>query len=174
MKPRRPYGPVAALCIAVFALVPSMWAQDLTAPRNTGFPQDWSQGHIVFSRDTLALHPDLIYREPRVLFQAMQRWQPANSDVFRAVDPVQASADVSGDKRDWNVNLMKGRISLNMFPAKFSFDPGGSPRLHQRLRNFWTGRNWRYRWPSQSSCLQQSLFRHRRVMWFCSDRALRL
>ena len=127
MKPRRPYGPVAALCIAVFALVPSMWAQDLTAPRNTGFPQDWSQGHIVFSRDTLALHPDLIYREPRVLFQAMQRWQPANSDVFRAVDPVQASADVSGDKRDWNVNLMKGRISLNMFPAKFSFDPAAPP-----------------------------------------------
>jgi hypothetical protein len=127
VKPRRPYGPVAVLCVAVFALVSSMWAQDVAAPRNTGVPQDWSQGHIVFSRDTLALHPDLIYREPRVLHQALQRWQPANSDVFRAVDPVQASADASGDKRDWNVNLMKGRISLNMFPAKFSFDPAAPP-----------------------------------------------
>jgi hypothetical protein len=50
----------------------------------------------VFSRDALARHPDLIYREARILHQAMQRWQAPNSNVFHGVDPLQTAADNSG------------------------------------------------------------------------------
>ena len=126
MKPRRPDGGVAMCCVVLFALLPSMCAQEATAPRHTGVPQDWSQRHIVFSRDALAQHPDLIYREPRVLYQAMQRWQAPNSDVFRGVDPLPAPVNHSGHHRDWSVAL-GGRVSSEMFPAKFSFDPGLPP-----------------------------------------------
>src|ERR1035437_5105138 len=123
MKPRHRDGAVAVWWVVFFALVPSMCAQEAPAPRHTGVPQDWSQHHIVFSRDALARHPDLIYREPRILHQAMQRWQAPNSDVFHGAEPLSASADNSGPHRDWNRTL-KGRIAPNMFPAKFSFDPG--------------------------------------------------
>ena len=127
MKPNHLYGTVAVWCVMFFALVPSMCAQEAPAPRHTGVPQDWSQSHIVFSRDALALHPNVIYREPRVLHQAMQRWQAPNSDVFRGIDPVAPSVSKPGQHRDWNVSLGKGRVSPNMFPAKFSFDPGAPP-----------------------------------------------
>jgi hypothetical protein len=126
VKPRHPYGVFAVCWLVFFALVLSLCAQEATAPKHTGVPQDWSQRHIVFSRDALALHPDLIYREPRVLHQAMQRWQAPNSDVFHGADRLPTSADNSGPHRDWNVKL-GGRIVANMFPAKFSFDPGAPP-----------------------------------------------
>src|SRR6202795_2297440 len=125
VKPTHPY--VALWCVVFFALVSSVAAQDAAAPTHNGVPQDWSQGHIAFSRDTLALHPDLIYREPRVLHQAMQRWQPPNSDVFRGADPMPTAADKSGPHSDWSVSPLGGRISPNMSPAKFSFDPGAPP-----------------------------------------------
>jgi hypothetical protein len=125
VKPTRPY--VALWCVVFFALVSSVAAQEAVAPTHNGVPQDWSQGHIAFSRDTLALHPDLIYREPRVLHQAMQRWQPPNSDVFRGADPMPTAADKSGPRSDWSVAPLGGRISPNMSPAKFSFDPGAPP-----------------------------------------------
>ena len=126
MKPTHSYVAVAVWCVVCFVLVLSMSAQEAAAPRHNGVPQDWSQGHVVFSRDALALHPNLIYREPRVLHQAMQRWQPPNSDVFRGADPSSAAAANSGQHRDWNVAL-GGRISPNMYPAKFSFDAGAPP-----------------------------------------------
>jgi hypothetical protein len=125
VKPTHPY--VALCCVVFFALVPSVAAQEAVAPMHNGVPQDWSQGHIAFSRDTLVLHPDLIYREPRVLHQAMQRWQPPNSDVFRGADPMPTAADKSGPRSDWSVSPLGGRISPNMSPAKFSFDPGAAP-----------------------------------------------
>jgi hypothetical protein len=112
--------PVIALC--VFALVSSMGAQEAVTPRHTGVPQDWSTHHIVFSRDGLLQHPEILYREPRVLHQVMQRWQAPNSDVFRGVS--QASGlNNSSDHRDWNFPLVKGKVSPNMYPAKYSFDP---------------------------------------------------
>jgi len=126
VKPRHRDGAVAVWSVVFFALVPSMCAQEATAPRHTGVPQDWSQRHIVFSRDALARHPDLIYREPRILHQAMQRWQAPNSDVFHGAAARPASANNSGQHRDWSVNL-SGRLSANMFPAKFSFDAGAPP-----------------------------------------------
>jgi len=126
VKPRHPYGAVAMWCVVFFVLVPSMCAQEAAAPQHTGVPQDWSQHHIVFSRDALARHPELIYREPRILHQAMQRWQAPNSDVFRGADPLPIPVNKSGSHRDWSVSLA-GRIVAHMFPAKFSFDPAAPP-----------------------------------------------
>jgi len=126
VKPTHPYIAAAVWCVAFFALVPSMSAQEAPFPWHTGVPQDWSQSHIVFSRDTLALHPNLIYREPRVLHQAMQRWQAPNSDIFRGADLSSAVAGSSSQHRDWSVP-MAGHVSTDMFPAKFSFDAAAPP-----------------------------------------------
>lgn len=92
-----------------------------------GVPQDWTQHYIVFTRDGLAKHPDLFYREPRVLFQAIQRWQPPDSAIFRGVEPEQVSSTTSTQQRDWNVSLGTGRLAPNMYPAKYSFDPSLPP-----------------------------------------------
>ena len=127
MKPRNPYAYLLAWCVMVCALVPGMRAQQDTLPRHTGVPQDWSQRHIVFSRDALAQHPDVIYREPRVLHQAMQRWQAPNSKAFHGASLQPSATTGSGSHRDWNVSLGKGRLAPNMYPAKFSFDPGAPP-----------------------------------------------
>jgi hypothetical protein len=126
VKPRHPYAAVAVWCVLFFALVPGMCAQEAAAPRHTGFPQDWSEHQIVFSRDGLARHPNLIYREPRVLQQAMQRWQVPNFGVFHDADPLPTSVNKSGQHRDWSVAL-GGRLNANMFPSKFSFDVGAPP-----------------------------------------------
>ena len=106
MKPRHPYGDVLACCVMAFVLVPCLWAQEEAVSRHTGVPQDWSQRHIVFSRDALAQHPDVIYREPRVLHQAMQRWQAPDSDVFHGARAPGRFRQRSAT-RDWNVNLRK-------------------------------------------------------------------
>lgn len=125
MKPKYFCGVAAVLCVALIPYV-SAQAQDATVAGHTGVPQDWSLHHIVFSRDGLLQHPDLLYRERRVLHQAMQRWQAPNSDVFHGVDPHPATADDLSHHRDWSVNL-SGRLDANMFPAKFSFDAGAPP-----------------------------------------------
>jgi len=104
-----------------------MCAQEAAAPRRTGVPQDWSQHHIVFSRDGLARRPDLIYREARILHQAMQRWQAPNSNVFHGVDPVPTAVDNSSPHRDWSVSPLGGHLMVDAFPAKFSFDAGAPP-----------------------------------------------
>jgi hypothetical protein len=104
-----------------------MCAQEAAAPRHTGVPQDWSQHHIVFSRDALVRHPDLIYREARILHQAMQRWQAPNWGLFHGAQPLATTAGNSGFRRDWNVSPLGGRLSPSMFPAKFSFDAGAPP-----------------------------------------------
>jgi hypothetical protein len=127
VKPTHPYVAVAVWCLVFSALALSMGAQEAVAPRHTGVPQDWSQGHIVFSRDALARHPDLIYREARILHQAMQRWQAPNSDVFHGVDPLPTAADNSGSHRDWSVSPLGGRLDINTYPAKFSLDPAAPP-----------------------------------------------
>jgi hypothetical protein len=96
--------------------------------RHTGVPQDWSQHHIVFSRDALARNPDLINREPRIRYQAMQRWQVPNFAVFQGADPLRVPAPPSKSSlhRDWDVNLA-GHLHPDTFPAKFSFDPSLAP-----------------------------------------------
>lgn len=115
----------AAVCFAVLSLAAGLCAQEAAAPKHTGVPQDWSQGHIVFSRAALAQHPELIYREPRILHQAMQRWQAPNSNVFYGADPLPASVNDSG-QRDWSLAL-GSKVVAHMYPAKFSFDPAAVP-----------------------------------------------
>ena len=127
MKLSHSYADCLVCCVMVSLLMPCMWAQEEAAPKRTGIPQDWSQRHIVFSRDALALHPDVIYRESRVLHQEMQRWQAPNSGVFHSAGLRPSSANSSSDHRDWSVSLGKGRLNANTFPAKFSFDPGAPP-----------------------------------------------
>jgi hypothetical protein len=126
VKPIRPLGAGAALVVIFLAIVPNMCAQEATPPQHTGVPQDWSQHHIVFSRDALAQNPDLIDREPRILNQAMQRWQVPNFGVFQGADPLPASVNEPAKDRDWNVNLA-GRVPIDTFPAKFSYDPSAPP-----------------------------------------------
>ena len=127
MKPKHSYGAVAVWCVMFFAFAPSLCAQEATAPGHEGVPLDWSQHHIVFSRNALAQHPDLMYREPRVLHQVMERWQPPNWGVFQDADPQLVSTKRSGPKRDWNFSLGSGRLGPHVFPAKFSFDPASPP-----------------------------------------------
>jgi len=126
VKPSHPYV-TAVWWVALLAVVPSMCAQEAAAPRHTGVPQDWSEGHIVFSRDTLALYPNLMDREPRVLHQVMQRWQPPNLGVFHAAQPLPTAAGNSGSHRDWNVNPLGGKVAPFRYGAKFSFDPNAPP-----------------------------------------------
>jgi hypothetical protein len=125
VKPKHPYA-TAVWWVALLVVAPSMCAQEAAAPRHTGVPQDWSQGHIVFSRDTLALHPNLMDREPRVLHQAMQRWQPPNLGVFQGSQPLPTAVGNSGSHRDWSVSP-GGRLSPFRYAAKFSFDPNAPP-----------------------------------------------
>ncbi|MGC9990121.1 MAG: hypothetical protein ABSC07_16190 [Terriglobales bacterium] len=126
MRPRHFRGAMVVSWFAFFAILSNLCAQDVTAGRHVGFPQDWSERQIVFSRDALARHTDLIYREPRVLNQAMQRWQIPNWGDFQGVRPVPISQKKRGFHRDWEYDL-EGRVLKNMFPAKYSFDPGSPP-----------------------------------------------
>jgi hypothetical protein len=128
VKPIRPYSAAALVSVIFFALVLSLCAQETTAPWHTGVPQDWSQHHIVFSRDALARDPDLINREPRIRYQAMQRWQVPNFAVFQGADPLRVPPPPSKSSlhRDWDVNLA-GHIAPGTFPAKYSFDPDAPP-----------------------------------------------
>ena len=59
-----------------------MRAQEASAPKHIGVPQDWSQGQIVFTRQGLAEHPEVMDREVRVLNQAAQRWAVPDFGVF--------------------------------------------------------------------------------------------
>ncbi|HYU45051.1 MAG TPA: hypothetical protein VEK84_02605, partial [Terriglobales bacterium] len=126
MKRRNPYGAVAIMCVGFLFLAPGLSAQESTNRPHIGAPQDWSQRHIIFSRDALLQHPDVIYKEPRVLHQAIQRWQGRYSTIVPGVDTKQIPTTRSSNQLDWSV-LVQGRLSPNMFPSKFSFDLGAPP-----------------------------------------------
>jgi hypothetical protein len=126
VKPKHTHGLVVSWCVVLFALVPSMYAQQTAASEHIGYPQDWSTHHIVFSRDGIATHPDIIDREPRILPQAMQRWQASKATAVHGAKLRPVSEKKTRSDRDWN-ELMGGRPSPNMFPAKYSFDPAAAP-----------------------------------------------
>ncbi len=69
-------------------------------------------------------NPGLAYSEPRVVHQAMHRWQSARPQIS---SDASTAASLAEPQRDWNVSLGLGRIAPNMFPAKYSFDPGAAP-----------------------------------------------
>ena len=132
MKLKRPFGAMAVLYVGVLfagvlCLTPYTWAQSsATAPKHIGVPQDWSERSLVFSLDGLAKYPDLIDREPRIRHQVMQRFQSIDPNFFRSAERA-VSAITPAHHRDWNVNLVRGRVAADMYPAKFSFDPGAPP-----------------------------------------------
>ena len=78
----RPGQLCGVVALYLLAVVSTLCAQETMVPRHKGFPQDWSQHQVWFSRDGLLQHPELLDREPRILHQAMQRWQAPNSNVF--------------------------------------------------------------------------------------------
>lgn len=123
MKHRHAQGAFAMLT-GFFILVSNLQAQVPANPARIGLVQDWTQHHIVFSRDALMKNPGLASREPRILHQAMQRWQSVRPQVS---GDASTAASVTEPQRDWNVSLGLGRIAPNMFPAKYSFDPGAAP-----------------------------------------------
>jgi hypothetical protein len=127
VKPKRRCGAVAISCVAYFAFVASVCAQEATPPRHIGVPHDWSEHHILFSRDTLALHPGLMDREPRVRNQAIERWQAPKASFIGPVDPLRTFPEASGRHRDWSVTGLPARLLENNYPAKFSFDPDAPP-----------------------------------------------
>ena len=124
MKANRPYGAMAAWCVGCLFLTPCLWAQQAAAPRHVGVPQDWSDHNIVFSLSQLANHPDLISQEPRVQHQLMQRLQTSGTNYFPGLE---GGAVPAAHDRDWSINLVKGHVAANMYPAKYTFDPAATP-----------------------------------------------
>ena len=135
MRPRYLCGGNVQWSLIVLALMvtgmPGLRAQEASPQRHVGAVQDWSAGTIIFSRDGLAKHPEVLTREPRVLNQVRQRWQTPKADVFRGLDGGTNGQGITGKRnppqRDWNVTGLGGRLSTNMYPSKFSFDPGAAP-----------------------------------------------
>lgn len=125
MKRKHAVG-VFVVCICVFMLISSPRAQDNPNPTRIGIPQDWTQHHILFSRDGLMKNPGILYDEPRVIHQAWLRWQGSRQQLPEKNDSGMF-AEALGPQRDWNVSLNLGRIAPNMFPAKYAFDPAAAP-----------------------------------------------
>jgi hypothetical protein len=100
-------------------------AQDAVNPARIGLPQDWTQHHILFTRDALLQNPELISSEPRIVHQIMRRWQAARPQLLQDADaqpPAIEAPDTS-----WTMSLGLGRIAPNMFPAKYSFNVAAPP-----------------------------------------------
>jgi hypothetical protein len=81
----------------------------------------------VFSLDGLAQHPELIYQEPRMLHQLMQRFPARGSNAPGEVETQAVDADADAHHRDWSVALGKGHVTAEMYPAKWTFDPSAPP-----------------------------------------------
>ena len=105
-------------------LVSSLWAQDAANPVRMGVPQDWTQHHLIFTRAGLMKHPSVLFSEPRIAHQVARRWGSLRPQI-------QPTAHTTGflvaPQRDWSVSLLNRRIAANMFPAKYSFNPGAPP-----------------------------------------------
>ncbi len=109
----------AGFCIALFTFAPGAWAQEALTSGHVGRVQDWSEHHIVFTRDGLAQHPDLIYREPRVQQQVMQRLGVPNYGAFQSADTISPASHKSSP-RDWS-QALGGHMNADAFPAKYNF-----------------------------------------------------
>ena len=130
MNEKRPFGAMAGLCMGlmyagVLCLAPLSWAQ--AAPKHVGVPQGWSDRSVVFSLDGLAKYPNLMDQEPRIRQQVMQRFRALNPEFFQSAERGGVAANNPAGHRDWNVNFVRGRVGANMYPAKYSFDPGAPP-----------------------------------------------
>ncbi len=133
MNLKRPYGAKATLCVGLgliyagmLCLVPCSWAQE-AVPKHIGVPQGWSDRSIVFSLDGLAKYPNLMDQEPRIRQQVMQRFRALHPEFFARAEGMGVSAVNRANHPDWNVNFVRGRVGANMYPAKFTYDPGAPP-----------------------------------------------
>ena len=106
----------------MFLLVASLPAQSPVKARQNGIVQDWTQHHVIFSRSGLLKRPSLLAAEPRIAHRLASRLNQAQRPAVSVGTPKK-----KGPQRDWNVSLGAGRVAPNMFPAKYSFDPGAAP-----------------------------------------------
>jgi hypothetical protein len=89
-----------------------------------GVPQDWTQHHLIFTRAGLMKHPSILFSEPRIAHQVARRWGSLRPQMQPAVH---TTGSMVAPQRDWSVSLLNRRIAANMFPAKYSFNPGAPP-----------------------------------------------
>jgi hypothetical protein len=121
VKHRYTYGALATL----LALLSGLRAQNPTKPAPTGVVHDWTEHQIVFNRAALLKNPGLIEREPRIANREIERWKNAHPWVFG--NESSTSTVRRRPHRDWNMDFALGRIAANMYPSKFSLDPGSAP-----------------------------------------------
>jgi hypothetical protein len=113
---------LGTLTVVCFFLL-GLGAQVNESPlRYRSLPEDWSHHHIVFTRNGLAAHPDLINREPRALHQILRRAAPS-----LAVTRTNLAASSSTPSGAWSVSTVGGRVPITASPAKFTFDPTAVP-----------------------------------------------
>ncbi len=127
MKGWHDVGRAVSCIVALSAAALYLCAQGAKTPRlsRLGVPQDWSSRQVVFTLDGLVQHPELLNLEPRILHQVMQRWGPELGYFRGAARPSNSLAGTI--QRDWNFALGGGRLAAEIFPAKYSFDPGAPP-----------------------------------------------
>jgi hypothetical protein len=137
--------------------------QDAVKPRPLGIPHDWSHRHLIFSRPSSRAMALRMEREPRYRIQQAWRQLSAGSSQawMRALDalavqlasaPTRRTAGPFGWGRplwgrpkrsleaDWSVNLGSGaKVGAGMYPAKYSFDPIGTPDCTNDFVVFNTG-----------------------------------
>lgn len=110
-------------CLLLLLAAATLSAPFAQKPVRLGIPHDWSERHLIFSRQALTEHPELARVEPRLLFQAMRQQR----DTKQSRPAGQNSVPASGEQRDWNVALGTGHVTLGMSPAKYGFDPSQPP-----------------------------------------------
>ena len=124
---RQRCGVFAAWTAFFFSLVPGLCAQTATAPKHIGFPQDWSQSHLIFSRDALAKHPGLADREPPHPLPVGAAIRGSREFLRGAVESVD-QAETETESLPRLECHFGGRIFAHGFPVKYSFaDPNAPP-----------------------------------------------
>lgn len=126
VKPRNAFGALAML-VPSLILLSSLWAQNPPQPAPIGVVHDWTEHQIVYNRASLLKNPSLLEREPRIANHEIARWNNAHPWVFGN------ASSTTGVRRkphrDWNVDLgaTGARLAANMYPSKYSLDPGSQP-----------------------------------------------
>jgi len=118
------YRVMTVLGMGLFCIASSMWGQNAGTGGHVGVPQGWSDRSLVFSLNGLSRYPNLMDQEPRIRHQVMQRFRELNPQFFLGEGG--SPANTAGG-RDWNVNFVRGRVADNMYPAKYTYDPGAPP-----------------------------------------------
>ena len=117
------------IALAAFAAAPLLAQR--AAP---GFPEDWSQHHVVFSNPgTLAKASGRgrleawhkVMNDPRYTFQQQKRSPRAPIDKWKKIKGThEADAPL---QRDWSAALGSSGLAPNVFPAKWTFSTTATP-----------------------------------------------